>query len=244
MIDTQLHLLDPRCPFAPGGYRPAAHEMGDLATLLAMMEANAITHGVLVQPSAYGTDNTALLDALAAHPDRFRAVVMTDDPARAAAPGVKGVRLNLTDYAPHASGALEMARRVLGEGLILQVQAAPMDLARLLGAAPDGPVVIDHMGRPDSAADGRALAALAARPQTWLKVSGGFRLPGGWPQPSPWLADLAASFGPDGLLWGSDWPFLNTPRRPTTADTVAWGAALTDMAAATVTARRLFGFPP
>ena len=56
---------------------------------------------VFTQPSVYGTDNSAILDAMAEIPDRARAVValdmsVTDDElAEMDRIGVRGVRLNL-----------------------------------------------------------------------------------------------------------------------------------------------------
>ena len=243
MIDTQLHLVDPRFPFATGGYRPNANEVGDLDALIGAMDGSSIGQGVLVQPSAYGTDNSAIFDALARYPARFRAIVMTGDPAAVAqVPGVVGVRLNLTDYAPHAGIATDLANAILGDGLILQLQARPEVIARLLDAVPAGPIVIDHLGRPASLSDAALLAGCAARPETWLKVSGGFRVPGAWPDPAPHLKTLVAAFSPTRVVWGSDWPFLNCDRRPTLQDAVMWAAGLCDLRLASENAAGLFGF--
>lgn len=246
MIDAQLHLVDPsRFAYAEGagGYLPGPDETGDLAALLAMMNRHGIAAGALVQPSCYGADNAALLDALRRHPDRFRAVVMTDDPERMAIiPGVVGARLNITDFAPHRHGAAEAARRILRAGLVLQVQAPPIDLQKLLDALPGGAVVIDHLGRPSDAPDAMRIASLASRPDTWLKVSGGFRLPLDWSDPPGWCADLVEAFGPQRLLWGTDWPFLAAPVRPAIADVIAWAGRLVDLQEASANAARLFGF--
>src|SRR5271165_5361465 len=62
-----------------------------------------VARGVLVQPSVYGSDNAALLDALALDPERLRGVAVapddiTDDALAAMhAAGVRGLRINVVD---------------------------------------------------------------------------------------------------------------------------------------------------
>ena len=253
MIDSQLHLLDPlRFPYDPsaGGYVPRDDETGDLAALLQAMDEEAVARGVLVQPSSYGLDNAAILDALERQAARFRAVVMAGDRLSelAARPGVVGARLNLANFAAHGlAGASDAGGAILAAGLILQVLARPSELSVLVPALPAGPLVVDHLGFVDPAepADLAAVAALAARPDTWLKLSGGFRLGGGagWPHPDPGLRRLVAAFPENRLLWGSDWPFINLPGpMPTYRETLDWGRALVDLDRAAQNAAELFGF--
>src|SRR4051812_11349818 len=65
------------------------------------LRTHGLSHGVLVQPSFLGTDNSYLLDALRQAPDQLRGVVVVDrDISRAALDemdrlGVVGIRLNL-----------------------------------------------------------------------------------------------------------------------------------------------------
>lgn len=249
LIDTQLHLIDPlRFPFddTGAGYIPGDDESGDLETLLSTLAENGVDRGVLVQPSAYGLNNSALLDALTREGDRLRAIVMQEDVEAPSEAGVSGVRLNLTDYARHnLQSALSIGNSVLSQGMILQVQARPSELAELLPHLPDGPVIIDHLGRPnpERSADISAILTLADRPNTWLKVSGGFRLEVNWRKPSPTLGSLVAEWPAAQVIWGSDWPFLNIDRRRPTYDEVLQSCAeLTDLRAASANAARLFGW--
>ncbi len=77
-------------------------------------------------------------------------------------------------------------------------------------------VVIDHAGKPDIAGDGFAawadgLAALAAHPGVHCKLSGLLSEAGpgaGADALAPYVAQLFACFGPQRLMWGSDWPVL------------------------------------
>jgi L-fuconolactonase len=85
--------------------------------------------------------------------------------------------------------------------------------AELAAAIPELTIVVDHLGKPPH---GRpefpqwraVLADVAARPNTVAKVSG-LQVPG-----LPFTADVLRPawdaalelFGPDRLIWGSDWP--------------------------------------
>src|SRR3989442_7751289 len=101
-IDTHVHVFEPGYPLSPGrGYNPPHSTLADLKHLHATLGIDRV---VFTQPSIYGTDNSAILDGMAAlntqTPDRARAVVaitldMTDDELAALdASGVRGVRLN------------------------------------------------------------------------------------------------------------------------------------------------------
>ena len=76
--------------------------------------------------------------------------------------------------------------------------------------------MIDHAAKPSIGVDREAwrtaLAPLADRPNVQCKLSGlmtelapdgsAYDLP-------PYIADLLALFGPERIVWGSDWPVLN-----------------------------------
>jgi predicted TIM-barrel fold metal-dependent hydrolase len=86
-----------------------------------MLDTLGFARGVLVQGSAHGRDNSAMLDALATRPERLRGVAVADEsvPAgelgRWAALGVRGLRFNhfFRDGQLHYRGGvtLESARR-------------------------------------------------------------------------------------------------------------------------------------
>jgi predicted TIM-barrel fold metal-dependent hydrolase len=68
--DCHCHVFGPaaRFPYAePRSYTP---DDAPLAAYLAMLDRLGFERGVLVQPSAYGRDNAAMLDALAGAPAR------------------------------------------------------------------------------------------------------------------------------------------------------------------------------
>src|SRR5512143_1082824 len=81
--DTHAHVFGPasRYPYAPDrSYTPPD---APLERYLAMLDTLGFTRGVLVQGSAHGRDNSAMLDALAAYPQRLRGVAVADQAATA-----------------------------------------------------------------------------------------------------------------------------------------------------------------
>src|SRR4051794_28182411 len=74
-IDTHAHvftrdlMLASDRRYAPGYDAP-------FADYLAMLDRNGVSHGVLVQPSFLGTDNTFLAKALLQAPDRLRGIAV------------------------------------------------------------------------------------------------------------------------------------------------------------------------
>src|SRR6266851_3310311 len=76
-IDTHVHVFEPGYPLSPGrGYNPPFSTLADLEHLHATLGIDRV---VFTQPSIYGTDNSAILNAMAAlnaaTPNRARAVV-------------------------------------------------------------------------------------------------------------------------------------------------------------------------
>jgi predicted TIM-barrel fold metal-dependent hydrolase len=64
-IDTHAHVFAASCAIAPAArYRPAGETPAE--AWLALQDAAGVTHGVLVQPSFLGTDNSYLLETLRA----------------------------------------------------------------------------------------------------------------------------------------------------------------------------------
>ena len=109
-------------------------------------------------------------------------------------------------------------------GLVFDALVKPPQipaLLALLDRETDLPVVVDHGAKPDltgaDLADLRdGIAALAARPNTACKLSGLVTEAGpDWNDATlaPVFAHLLACFGPQRLLWGSDWPVV-TLRAP------------------------------
>src|SRR6202040_3527990 len=89
---------------------------GTREVLAATLDAHGVAHALLVQPSGYGFDNSAMLDAMAAAPGRFKAIAVisgeeSDRELHALADqGVVGVRFNLVTFDPTAMAGAGMAR--------------------------------------------------------------------------------------------------------------------------------------
>ena len=95
-----------------------------------MLGSLGIERGVIVQPSVYGTDNRATLNAIAELGERFRgvAVLPPDVPdhvlADCAAGGIRGVRLSdMTTGGVPLSQLEAMAARLKGSGWHIQIFA-------------------------------------------------------------------------------------------------------------------------
>src|SRR5262249_59342337 len=76
-IDTHVHVFEPGYPLSPGrGYNPPDSTLADLEHLHATLGVDRV---VFTQPSIYGTDNSAILDAAAKlnkrTPNRARSAV-------------------------------------------------------------------------------------------------------------------------------------------------------------------------
>ena len=110
-------------------------------------------------------------------------------------------------------------RALVEHGLVFDALTLPRHLPRLLVTLdrhPDLPVVVDHGSKPlirERRLDPwRAdIAAVAARPGAICKLSGLVTEAGpDWTLEDlrPTADHLLATFGPERLLWGSDWPVV------------------------------------
>ena len=221
-IDTHAHCFLRNLPLAPARRYTPAYDAA-LQTYLARLDRAGLSHGVLIQPSFLGTDNSYLVDSLRQAAGRLRGVVMLPPECEEEtihaldAAGVVGVRLNLIGLdSPDLSAPVWRRHlRLLADlGWQVEIQSEARRLPALLPFLWEMglTVVVDHFARPDVALGiddpgFRALLAQARQGDVWIKLSGAYRLgdQGGdmAGQIAPLLLD---AFGPDRLLWGSDWP--------------------------------------
>jgi predicted TIM-barrel fold metal-dependent hydrolase len=227
--DCHCHVFGPaaRYPYAePRSYTP---DDAPLAAYLAMLDKLGFDRGVLVQPSAYGRDNRAMLDALGAQPKRLRGLAVggseLDDATLKAwhAAGVRGLRANefRRDGKPYYQNGVTLAEvellipRIAALGWHLQLWIDARDLPDLwprLAQLPV-PVVVDHMGRLEhrhgTVHPGfQALLRGVGEGKLWAKLSGTYRLgatPPDYREAKPFHDALVAA-NPANLVWGTDWP--------------------------------------
>ena len=102
-VDCHAHVIAPHAfAYTNGpGYKPRPDETGDCERFLRTLDAHAVSHALLVQPSCYGYDNACMLDAMARSGGRFKGIAVVASQAgdkewaRLKEQGVVGVRLNL-----------------------------------------------------------------------------------------------------------------------------------------------------
>lgn len=198
--------------------------------LFAEQRGTGVTRTVLIQMSFYEFDNQYMLDAIKAHPDRFRGVAVVDesvagvgDRMRAlAAKGVRGFRLyafpDKTATWAKSDGIREMWKVGADEGLAMCCLTDPASLTaihEMCGEYPDTPVVIDHFARIGAKGEvdqGQLdqLLALAEFGHAHVKTSAFYAL--GKKAPpytdlAPMFRQLRDAFGTKRLMWGSDCPY-------------------------------------
>lgn len=224
-VDSHAHVFSHKLNLAAARRYTPAYD-ATLAQYLKHLQAHGLSHGVLVQPSFLGTDNSYLLAALRQAPEQLRGVVVLERSVsrvvlqEMARLGVVGIRLNLMGKAlPDFRDAAwkdffgHIAELDWHVELHLNVQALPGLIRQLM---PFGiKLVIDHFGRPDARLGldqpgFTELMELGLSGQLWMKVSGIYRLAATEQQNLEFarasLSLLEQSFGPRRLVWGSDWP--------------------------------------
>ena len=226
--DCHMHVFGDPARYPPAQRRAYTPVPATLAQWQAMAHPLGLQRVVLVQPSAYGSDNACLLDALRSMPGPARGVAVIDaatPPAALAtmhALGVRGVRLNLVTggtVGPAEAVALlrAAAARVAPLGWHVQVFAAAAVVEAIAPLIPTlgVPVVLDHMAgaRACLGLDQPGLAAalwLLRQGACWVKLSGADRVAGRREAPEQALAVMRAlvAANPDRLVWGTDWPHI------------------------------------
>jgi len=227
LIDPHVHVwkVDPNYPWAKETRNPPTEDRSP-EMLIELMKKNGVEKTVIIQVIHYRWDNSFLADTLKKYPQYFQGVarVNPEDPA---APdtlsslvkqGFKGVRIS-----PAANATGDWIRGPLMPPLwkrcsdlksvmtVLCPVARIPDVEKLVEKHPDMTVVIDHMadspiGQPQEL---EKLLALRRYPKVFVKISHTWSLS---KQPYPWkdtweqVKRLHQGFGPQRLMWGTDWP--------------------------------------
>lgn len=203
-----------------------------LSDLVPLLDAAGMDQAVLVQAAETEAECNFLLD-IAAGSDRIAGVVgwldmaSPDFAARLESyscnPYFKGVRPMIQDYADDSWMLAERQRpafaRLEETGICFDCLVYPKHLDNLIVLIDRHPglrAIIDHGAKPDIAS-GRfdewagKMSVLAARTSAMCKFSGLITEAGeDWTveRLRPYTDHLLATFGPDRLVFGSDWPVL------------------------------------
>lgn len=232
--DGHMHIIDPnRYPLAAdAAYTPGVHSTWDAVTFENSVDMKNI---IIVQPSIYGNDNGALLDALKAlGAERSRAVVVFDNTAIDNSTlhewhtlGVRGVRLNLASV--DANPDIEAFKKTVSTyaalvkplGWMVQIYMS-MDmlpgLESTIREMKDVKFCFDHFAQPSqpksnstapfdpySITGFSSLISLLRNGNTWVKFSAPYRV--------DLDADQLAVFAKevlrvrdDRVVFATDWP--------------------------------------
>jgi L-fuconolactonase len=201
------------------------------ADLIPLMQATGVTKTVLVQADGTLAETDYILD-IAAETDFVAGVVgwidfedpdsIKDLKRLAKRPKLKGLR-PIIQGQPDVNWMfrddIQWAYRAICDlGLTFDALGKPRHLANFATLAktyPMMPIVLDHALKPEITdpatfpvwADG--MSRLADQPKICCKLSGLFTQAGpGWTPTTlkPYVDHLLAAFGPDRLMWGSNWP--------------------------------------
>ncbi|KAH5300628.1 hypothetical protein HBI50_209380 [Parastagonospora nodorum] len=232
--DSHIHVIDPeRFPLDPDReYTPKA---ATTASATRFQRCMGLEHFVIVHPSVYGTDNRALLDALAYFNGTARGVCVVDPDTVSNTTlgqyheaGVRGVRLSVKDTGTDreivaAVEKLAVVARVhdwvLQLRVPLKVFVALKEVIPGLGVR----VVVDHFAYPQAGSKTNntqntidpyrtpgfsEVIELMQRKLLFVKISGPYLNS----NLAPYYEDMRVITqtllinGPDMVVYGSDWP--------------------------------------
>jgi len=230
IIDPHVHVWtqDPKYPWSQTSATPPMPEALP-ETLLGLMKANGVSHTVIIQVIYYRWDNSYARDSIRKHKGKFLGVCRVN-PESPSAPddlerhvkedGFRGVRISPAAAAagdwikgPLMPPLWRRAEQLKTPMTVLTSASRLPDVAPLIERHPELDVVIDHMADCpiDQPALLKNLLDLARFPRVFVKISHTWSLS---KQPYPYrdthdqVHKLYDAFGPQRLMWGTDWPMV------------------------------------
>lgn len=227
--DTHAHVMGPaaRYDYSPARVYTPPDCLPDQYRHL--LDTLGVERAVLIQPSVYGSDNAAMLDAMKADPQRLRGVAVVD-PAISDrelkaldAAGIRGLRVNIVDVKDRKPGTLPLdqlrplAARIKPMGwhieFLMHANEFP-DMDRSFADFPV-PIVLGHLGYmkgcPGTDNPGfQALLRLMQAGKAWVKLTGPYRISA---QDLPHAdtvpyAHALMKANAAQVIWGTDWPHV------------------------------------
>lgn len=209
IVDTHCHV--------------GVHKYEPVEVLLFHMAQSGVAQAVFIQYMG-NTDNSYMVQCMAAHPGKFAAAMLVapdDDGARIrqwAEQGIGGIRLP-ANFRGTGSDPLAHWRTAAALGLIVSAPCSPAALlsaefAEVVQMFPDLSIVIEHLGGIGRGAQPpyaqfKQVLELARYPNLTIKLPG-FGEFCELPHPFAHIPPLAEmtidAFGPQRVMWGSDWP--------------------------------------
>lgn len=238
IIDTHVHVVSddtaryPRQINASATHPWWAGVPCDMPALLRTMDAHGVAAALAVQAvGVYAYDNAYLLDEVASGSRPIAGVAAVDMDADGAAEeitrlssvaGVAGVRLFAVApgsswvHTSKADEAFDAAARADLPVVLAAFDHQLPPLAPSMARYPTLRIALDHCAFPklDGARihNGSPLLELTTALHVTVKVSSHVLLEVASPgDPSALLDDLLSRFGPDRIMWGSDWPQTPLP---------------------------------
>lgn len=235
--DCHAHIFGPATAYPYAADRDYTPHDAPRETYADLLHHLGFERAVLVQPSAYGTDNSLMIDALEAQAKgdglgiEWRAVVVIEDTIsdaeleRLDTLGVRGARLNLVNS--HVGIGFDSVERLAGRlaalGWHLQFFIDISEVEGVCEFMRRLPVtsVIDHFGHFPASLGPRFpafqdLLGLLRDAIGYVKISGPNRFSSHATAPFDDACEMARSLfcaAPDRVLFGTDWPHvrLKTP---------------------------------
>lgn len=259
--DCHMHIYEDRFPQVPNLAWVPTHL--PVSSYREVQQALGLERAVVVQPSAYGFDNSCTLDAVAQLGENARGICLIQPDATDAeieglhAGGMRGVRFMMLGTALPWSALEPMAARLANFGWLVTMQLDGRTLPEHEAVLKRLPckMVIDHTGKflePVAPAHPafQSLLRILDTGKVWIKLSAPYETSKtgapGYDDVSLLARTLAEKF-PERCVWASNWPHPGQGVPPEAADLYK---LLFDWAPSDATRRRilvdnpaeLFGF--
>jgi 2-pyrone-4,6-dicarboxylate lactonase len=233
--DAHFHVFGPPGRYAYGNDVRYTPPYEPLDAYLKLANRIGFKRYVFVQPSAYGFDNSCMLDSMRQLDPAVRRGIIDLDETRASdrelaemnALGVRGIRVNVSPVRkPEAGLAASMRPRIARLAKIAKELGWHLDfltpgwlVSELLPTLRELPIefTVAHMGLfsakdgPEQAGFQEFLKLAGDRSKLcWVKLTGTYRFSTapGFTDVKPMAQALMAA-APDQLIWGSDFPHLS-----------------------------------
>jgi D-galactarolactone isomerase len=229
--DCHIHIYDRAAAVVVPGANPGP-EWADVAGYRALQATLGLQRAVVVQPNAYGTDNTVTLAAIAAlGPETTRGVATvkpglgTAGLERLTAAGIRGARVHMLAGGILSWDMLEpLAAEVTEAGwhVHLQMDGRLLHEREAVLRRLPGTLVIDHIGKflepvaPEHPGF-QALLRLLDGGRTYLKLAAAYEVSKAGPPDyadTGALARAAIRHCPERMIWASNWPHVSVEDKP------------------------------